>query len=238
MNRSLRTQFARSASLIFLTAALAIFAVAQGHSDEREIAKAGKQITEASKVLERMMNKPDSLIPQDLLERADAIAVFPRVVTGAFIKSGPGGDGIVVRRLENGWSMPVFYKIGGASASPPVGAKKLDYIVLFMNEDGLEYLQEERFEFGGNVSFAAGPVGQTAGSGTDDGPPAEVLTWSRSKGAFVAVSIEGAAITPDNDRNLAVYGMTARDLITSETIVCKRAAATAANGYSWRSTRD
>jgi len=212
-------------------------AVAQGHSDEREIAKAGEQITKASDVLDGMMKKPDRFIPQDLLAEADAIAVFPRVINDAFIK-GRGGDGIVVRRLENGWSMPVFYKLNRASSASQMGSKKTDYIILFMNDDAVQHLQDDRFEFGGEVGFAAGLVDRAPESAADASSPAGVLTWSRSRGSVVAVSIEGAAITPDNNRNLAVYGMNARDLITSDTIVCKRAAATEANDYSWRSTRD
>jgi len=203
--------------ITLLIIALAMITFGQKQGDEHEIAKARKQVTEASDVIRDMMTKPDAFIPHDLLEKADAIAVFPGVVKGAFIVGARGGDGIVVRRVGNGWSMPVFYNIGGASFGPQIGVKKTDYIMLFMNDGAVQHLQDDKFEFGGDVSFAAGPVGRTAGAGTDASLHAGILTWSRSEGAFVGASIKGAAITPDNDRNIAVYGMKARELINSPT---------------------
>ena len=218
--------------LMFVTTALAMCAVAQKHADEHEIARARKQLTRTSELLEEMFKKPDRFIPPDLLEKADAIALFPRVVIG-----GRGGDGIIIRRLENCWSMPVFYKIG-AGFVPQTGAKKTDYIVLFMNDDAVQHLQDDKFEFSGDVSFAAGAVKRTAGEVTDAGLETGVLTWWRSGGAFVGTSIKGVAITPDNNLNLIVYGMKARDLITSSTIVSKRSLSMETNDFPWRSTRD
>ena len=236
MNGLLRAQFARSALLMFFTTAIVVCAVGQGQ-DEHEIAQAGKQLAKASDVLDDMMEKPDRSIPEELLEEADAIAVFPRVINDAFTK-GRAGDGIVLRRLENGWSMPVFYKLNRASFSPQVGSKKTDYIILFMNDDAAQHLQDDKFELGGEGSFDAGPADQAAEAGTDGSSPAGILTWSRSKGPFVGASLTGAAITPDDGRNLAVYGMYARELIASQKIVLKRVVSKATTDYQWRSTRD
>lgn len=177
-----------------------------------DLSDARKDATEASQVLNEMMNKPDDFIPHELLEKAKGIAVFPGVVKGAFIVGGRGGHGVVARRTATGWSVPVFYNIGGASFGPQIGVKKTDYIMLFMNDATLNNIGE-KLEFGGDLSFAAGPVGRTAGVGVK--PDTAVLTWSKSEGAFIGASLKGAAITADNGKNKAVYGMTAQEILAN-----------------------
>ena len=132
---------------------------------------------------------------------------------GGFIVGGRGGDGVVSRRTKNGWSAPVFYNIGGSSIGAQIGVKKTDYIMLFMNEGALEDLLDDKLEFEGDLSFAAGPVGREIGAGTNLTLDAGILVYSRSKGLFVGASIGGAVLTADNSINRALYDMTAGEVL-------------------------
>src|SRR5689334_19185318 len=118
--------------LLFAVAALGIGTV-NAQAKGGDTADARKDASEATQVLNEMMRKPDDFIPRELLEKAKGIAVFPGVVKGAFIVGGRGGHGVVSRRTAAGWSVPVFYNIGGASFGPQIGVKKTDYVMLFMN---------------------------------------------------------------------------------------------------------
>ena len=186
---------------------------AQQTMDAKEMKKQQKEgrseVREATKVFRQIMNVPDKAIPRELLEKAEAIGVFPNVVKAGFIVGGRGGDGVVARRTPNGWSAPVFYNIGGASFGAQIGAKKTDYIMLFMNEGALRDLLDDKLEFEGALSFAAGPIGRTVGAGTNLTADAGILIYSRSDGAFVGASIGGAVLTADNSINEAFYNMKA-----------------------------
>jgi lipid-binding SYLF domain-containing protein len=190
---------------------------AQQTMDAKEMRKQQKEgrdeVREATKVLRQIMSVPDKTIPQELLEKAEAIGVFPNVVKAGFIVVGRGGDGVVARRTSNGWSAPVFYNIGGASFGAQIGAKKTDYIMLFMNEGALRELLDDNLAFEGNLSFAAGPVGRTVGAGTNLTADSGILIYSRSKGLFVGASIGGAVLTADNSINEAFYKMKAGEVL-------------------------
>jgi lipid-binding SYLF domain-containing protein len=204
----------RVLNLLLIAAAASMLSVsvrAQAKSEDQSDAR--KDAREATQVLNEMMQKPDDFIPHELLEKAKGIAVFPNVVKGAFIVGGRGGHGVVSRKTATGWSVPAFFNIGGASFGPQIGVKKTDYIMLFMNDSALKDIEDEKFEFGGDVSFAAGPVGRTAGAGTT--LDAGVLTWSRSEGAFVGASLKGAELNADNSKNQAMYGMTANQILSN-----------------------
>lgn len=183
--------------------------------DLEQKAEGRKEARDATKVFREIMNKPDRAIPRELLEKAFAVGVFPNVVKAAFVFGGRGGDGVVARRMNNGWSVPVFYNMGGASFGAQIGAKKTDYIMLFMNEGALRDLLDDKLEFEGGLSFAAGPVGRTVGAGTNLTLDAAILTYSRSKGAFVGASIKGAVLTADNSINEAFYNMKANEVLQS-----------------------
>lgn len=198
---------------VMILAGFSFSAAAQNTEEKKEVREAGREAKEAANVLSEMMKKPDDFIPRELLQKAHGIAIFPGVVKGAFGIGGRFGDGVVSRRTDTGWSVPVFYDLGGASFGPQIGVKKTDYIMLFMNEGSMLDLLDGNFEFGGDVSFAAGPVGRTAGAGTGPALNAGVLTWSRSKGAFVGASLKGASLTADNSRNEEVYGMQAKAIL-------------------------
>jgi lipid-binding SYLF domain-containing protein len=181
--------------------------------DSKRAGDANRHSEDAAKVFSEIMGAPDKAIPHDLLDRAEAVAVFPGVVKAAFIIGGQGGQGVISRRTAGGWSSPAFFNLGGGSFGAQIGAEKTDYVLLIMNDGGLHGLLEDKFEMGGEVSAAAGPVGRTAAATTNATLDAGILTYSRSKGAFVGASLKGAAITPDNDLNEAIYGVKARDIL-------------------------
>ncbi len=190
--------------------------LAQDKEEMREEKKEARtEAKDATRVLNTIMKKPDDFIPRELLEKAQAIAIFPGVVKAGFIIGGRGGDGVVARRTASGWSVPVYYNLGGASIGAQIGVKKTDYIMLFMNDDSLRDLLDEKVEFGGALSFAAGPVGRTVGAGTNPTLDVGVLTYSMSEGAFIGAALKGAVLTADNSVNNAIYGMSAKEVLAN-----------------------
>ena len=175
---------------------------------------ASKKAESASNVFEQVMGAPDRSIPRELLDRAEAVAVFPGMLKAGFVVGGRGGSGVISRRVTGGWSAPAFFKMGGASLGLQIGAARTDLILLFMNEDALRGLLEDKLEVGGEASAAAGPVGRTASATTNLTLDAGILSYSRSKGLFAGLEIKGAVINPDNNLNEALYGFKARDILT------------------------
>jgi len=173
---------------------------------------------EAAEVFTEIMNVREKAIPKELLDKAEAIAVFPDVVKAAFIFGGKGGQGVISRRTPKGWTAPAFFNIGGGSFGAQIGATKTDYVLLIMNEDGVNGLLKDKFEIGGEVGVAAGPVGREAAASTNPRLDAGILSYSRSKGAFIGAALKGAVISPDNNLNEAVYVMKATDVLKSESM--------------------
>lgn len=217
IKRLIKNYFVAITALVFGFAAVASVP-AQNAKSTKEIQKQQKEgrdeVREASKAFREIMNVPDKAIPRELLEKAEAIGVFPNVVKAGFIIGGRGGDGVVARKTADGtWSAPVFYNIGGSSFGAQIGAKKTDYIMLFMNEGALRDLLDDKLEFEGDLSFAAGPIGRTVGAGTNLTADAGILIWSRSNGLFAGASIGGAVLTADNSINEAFYNMKAFEVL-------------------------
>jgi lipid-binding SYLF domain-containing protein len=179
---------------------------------------AARHAGDASKAFTEIMNVKDKAIPKELLDNAEAIAVFPDVVKAAFIVGGRGGQGVISKRVKGGWGPPAFFNLSGGSFGPQIGAQKTDYVLLIMNPSGLEGLLSDKFEIGGEASVAAGPVGREAAASTNPRLDAGILSYSRSKGVFVGAALKGAVISPDNDLNEAVYGLKAKDIITGKPI--------------------
>ena len=175
---------------------------------------ASKKADSASRVFEQVMGAPDRSIPRELLDRAEAVAVFPGMLKAGFVVGGRGGSGVISRRVTGGWSAPAFFKMGGASVGLQIGAAKTDLILLFMNEDALRGLLEDKLEMGGEASAAAGPVGRTASATTNLTLDAGILSYSRSKGLFAGLELKGAVINPDNNLNEALYGLKAKEVLT------------------------
>jgi len=197
---------------------LTVFATAAAQQERARNTKkaraAAEQSAKAARVFVQIMGTRERSIPRDLLDRAEAVAVFPGVLKGGFILGGRGGSGVISRRVAGGWSAPAFFDLGGGSIGLQIGVASTDYILLFMNENAVESLLGNKFEIGGEGSAAAGPLGRSASASTDAKLNAQILSYSRSKGAFAGLELKGVVIKPDNEDNLQVYGMNARNILT------------------------
>jgi lipid-binding SYLF domain-containing protein len=183
-------------------------------SDNKEISNAAKTAQKATQALDEIMSVSDKAIPSDLLQKAKAVAVFPDVIKGAFIVGGQGGKGLIVQKVGNTWSAPALFKLGGGSVGFQIGGSSTDVVMLFMTDNSVKNLLEDKFEIGGEASAAAGPVGRTAKASTDAQLQAQILSYSRSKGLFAGISLSGVVISPDNDANMALYSHTAKEILT------------------------
>jgi lipid-binding SYLF domain-containing protein len=186
------------------------------NKDAKVRAEAAKTAGDATTALNELMKIPAKSIPESLLKKAKAIAVFPNVIKAAFIIGGRGGKGLISRRVKGGWSAPAMFTIGGGSVGFQIGASSTDVVMLFMTDESLNSLLLDKFEIGGEAAAAAGPVGRTARATTDALLQAAILSYSRSKGVFAGVSISGAVISPDNNENQALYSLDAKELLTGE----------------------
>ena len=201
--------------LFVILVALVVTVPAQNKSRLKD---AQRHAQTASKQFADVMSIKDQAIPKELLNAAEAIAVFPGVVKAAFIIGGRGGQGVISRRVRGGWSAPAFFNLSGGSFGPQIGAQKTDYIFLIMNVDGINGLLKDKFELGGEAGVAAGPVGREASAATNPRLNAGILSYSRSKGAYIGAALKGAVISPDNDLNEAVYGKKADQILTGPPI--------------------
>ena len=160
----------------------------------------------AAQVFQEIMNTPDQGIPSDLLGSAKCIAIIPGDKKFAFVFGGSYGRGIATCRTEHGWSAPMFVAIDGGSVGYQIGGSSTDIVMLFMNDHALQSLMSDKFKLGADASVAAGPVGRSAAAGTDLKLNAEILSYSRSKGIFAGVSLEGAIMQADKSGDKAMYG--------------------------------
>lgn len=183
----------------------------------KRAADASRHSKAAAEVIRKIMSVPEKEIPRDLLESAEAVAVCPGVLKAAFIIGGRKGDCVISRRTpKRQWGTPVFYNLTGGSVGAQIGGAQTDYVLLFMNEEALAGLMGDKFEIGGEVEATAGPVGRAASASTTPRLSAGIISYSRSKGAFLGVSLKGVAITPDNDLNEAFYGRKASELVKGQ----------------------
>jgi len=196
----------------FVVVTLLLAGVAHGQPNQKRLAEISKDAQKASRVFTEIMNVPEQGIPQGLLDKAEAIAVFPEVVKAGFIIGGRGGHGVICRRQKNGWSAPVAFDLGGGSVGLQIGASKTDFVLLFMNDEALNLLLRDKFEIGGEGSVAAGPVGRSASATTTATLQAGILSYSRSKGLFAGLELKGTVIKPDDSQNEGAYGMTGKEL--------------------------
>lgn len=177
------------------------------------------RLNESAAVLEEVMAAPDKAIPQDLLDRSHCIVVVPGLKKAAFIIGGKYGRGFLTCRKASrvGWSAPGAVRVEGGSFGFQLGGSETDVVMLVMNERGADRLLSSKFTVGGDASAAAGPVGRTASAQTDATLRAEILTWSRSRGLFAGVSLQGATLRQDISVNESIYGKayTNRDIVNS-----------------------
>lgn len=204
----------RQASTIAAILLLLSVSVFAQKAKDKEISNAAKTSQKATKALDEIMAISDKSIPTDLLRKAKAVAVFPGVIKGAFIVGGQGGKGLIVHKIGSGWGAPALFKLGGGSVGFQIGGSETDVIMLFMTDNSVKNLLEDKFEIGGEASAAAGPVGRTAKASTDAQLQAQILSYSRAKGLFAGISLSGVVISPDNDANTALYSHTAKEILT------------------------
>jgi len=166
-----------------------------------------KRIIESSAILETLVRAPDQGIPQHILERAEAIVVIPSLVKGGFIIGAQHGRGVMsVRdRDANTWSAPGFVALTGGSIGWQIGVQAVDLVLLVMNRDGVKDLLDNEFKLGANASVAAGPVGRQGEASTDASLNAQILAYSRAKGLFAGLSLEGASLRVDRNANKVFY---------------------------------
>jgi lipid-binding SYLF domain-containing protein len=164
------------------------------------------RLDNATSVMHEIMGMPDKGIPEEVLQHAKCVAVIPHMVKGGFIFGAKGGKGVATCRTENGWSAPAFITISGGSWGLQIGVEAVDVVLIIQNEKGVQRLLSSNFQIGGDASAAAGPVGRHAEAGTDWKMDTEILTYSRAKGVFAGLTLEGASLRQDNDSRRAMYG--------------------------------
>lgn len=187
-------------ALVVVLLCVAAAAPAAAQSDQAD------RVREAGVILGEIMAASDKAIPSSILEKAEAIAVFPSTVKGAFIVGAQRGKGVIsVRTTGGGWSEPAFLTLTGGSVGFQIGGQAVDIVLVVMNRRGVENLLQNQFEIGGEASATAGPVGRDTAASTDVQLRAQMLSYSRSRGLFAGVSLKGAAIRPDQDSNEHFY---------------------------------
>jgi lipid-binding SYLF domain-containing protein len=176
-------------------------------------------------VLHAIMTTPDKGIPEEVLSNAKCILVVPDLIKGGFIIGGKHGRGVATCRTTDGWSAPAFVSVGGGSWGLQIGVEGVDLVMLVMNDQGFQHLLSSKFELTGEGSVAAGPVGRHASAGTDWKMNTEMLTYSRSKGVFAGLTLEGAVVQQDDDSTRAIYGknMTFRKILSGKASTPKSA---------------
>ncbi len=165
-----------------------------------------ERLQSAAQVLDDVMSAPDKGIPEEILSDAKCLAVVPSLLKGGFIVGGAYGKGVASCKTEHGWSTPAFFRIEGGSFGLQIGGQAVDYIMVIMNDQGMQNLLASKFKLGADASVAAGPVGRHAEGATDWKMRAEVLTYSRSRGVFAGITLNGAVIRQDQDDTRAFYG--------------------------------
>src|SRR6201998_4523968 len=160
----------------------------------------------ATRVFQEIMSTPDKGIPNEILESAKCIAIIPGDKKFAFIFGGNYGRGVATCHTEHGWSAPIFVAVEGGSVGYQIGGSSTDLVMIFMNQHALQSLLSDKFKLGADASIAAGPVGRHAAAGTDIKMNAEILSYSRAKGVFAGVSLDGAVVQADKSGDRAMYG--------------------------------
>lgn len=204
-------RFLRLALILFLNTL--VFA-----ADEQKESKATDRVQASADVLNEIQSAPDSGIPEEVLGRAECVAVVPSMLKGGFIVGARYGRGVASCRTSKGWSTPAFFMVTGGSFGFQIGGQAVDLVMLIMNNDGMQHLLSSQFALGADASVAAGPVGRHAEGNTDWKMRAQVLTYSRARGVFAGVSLNGAVMKQDKDSTREFYGhmVTTKAALTGE----------------------
>ena len=215
------TKYLAAALLLIVPAAYA------GPASDKE--KDEDRLENAGTVMDEILNVPDD-IPQDLLDKARCVVVLPSVVKAAFIVGGSYGRGVMVCRtgehFHGPWGAPAMYALEGGSVGLQIGGQATDFVILVMNDRGASSLLHSKVKLGGDASIAAGPKGRDASAETDATLRSEMLSYSRARGVFAGISLEGSTLRPDNDANKKLYGrdVTAAEILTESKVHAPQAA--------------
>jgi lipid-binding SYLF domain-containing protein len=169
-------------------------------------AKLKDRLASAQMTLAEIMATPDKSIPSGILADAACVVVIPHYKKGAFVLGAQYGQGVATCRTDHGWSAPVFVQLSGGSFGWQIGGQSTDLILVAMNRDGLQQMLKNKFKIGGDAAASAGPVGRNAQAGTDWKLNAEFLTWSRSKGLFAGIDLDGTVLSQNQDDTRVFYG--------------------------------
>src|SRR5215470_10797892 len=178
--------------ILCVVACLAIAAFAGDEEKDKKEGKAQDRLQAAATVLDEIQAAPDQGIPEEVLGSAECVAVVPSLLKAGFVFGGRFGRGVASCRTPKGWSAPAFFTIGGGSFGLQIGAEAVDLVMLIMNKEGMKNLLSSNFKLGADASAAAGPVGRHTSAGTDWKMKAQVLTYSRARGAFAGLELAGA----------------------------------------------
>ena len=202
--------------LMVMTAVLGVASLGWAGDTPRETAT--DRLDKAADVLHQIMNADDKGIPQEVFDHAKCVAVVPHMVKGGFVFGAEGGRGVATCRTDHGWSAPSFFSVEGGSWGLQIGVEGIDLVMVFQNDKGMQQLLNSKFKVGADASAAAGPVGRHASANTDWKMNAEILTYSRAKGVFAGLTLNGAAVHEDKDSMTAVYGadVTQRQVLTGK----------------------
>lgn len=175
-------------------------------ADDKDESKAEDRVKAAATVLDEIQSAPDQGIPEDVLSSAECVAVVPTMLNGGFIVGARYGRGVASCRTPKGWSAPAFFIVTGGSFGLQIGGQAVDLVMLIMNNEGMKNLLSSKFKLGADASAAAGPVGRQASANTDWKLRAQVLSYSRSRGAFAGLELSGAVVKQDKSSTRDFYG--------------------------------
>ncbi|PYQ43048.1 MAG: hypothetical protein DMG99_07460 [Acidobacteria bacterium] len=192
--------------LLLLTLVVWLCSCVYAADEPAKESKATDRVQAAADVLNAIQSAPDSGVPNEILSRADCVAVVPSMLKGGFVVGGKYGRGLASCRTPKGWSAPAFFTVKGGSFGFQIGGQAVDLVMLIMNNEGMQRLLSSQFALGADASVAAGPVGRHAEGNTDWKMRAQVLTYSRARGVFAGVSLNGAVVKQDKDSTRDFYG--------------------------------
>ena len=192
--------------LLLLTLIVSLCSLSFAADEPAKESKASDRVQSAADVLNEIQAAPDAGIPQEVLASAECVAVVPSMLKGGFIVGAKYGRGLASCRTPKGWSAPAFFVVAGGSFGFQIGGQAVDLVMLIMNQNGMKALLSSEFALGADASVAAGPVGRHAEGNTDWKMRAEVLTYSRARGLFAGVTLNGAQIKQDKDSTREFYG--------------------------------
>jgi|SRR5579863_447662 len=187
-------------------ASVVVFLASMTFAQDKKEGKTVDRIQAAADVLNEIQSAPDQGIPEDVLGSAECVAVVPTMLNGGFIVGARYGRGVASCRTPKGWSAPAFFAVEGGSFGFQIGAQAVDLVMLVMNDDGMRHLLSSEFKVGADASVAAGPVGRHAAADTDWKLRAQILSYSRTRGVFAGVALDGAVVKQDKDSTREFYG--------------------------------